>query len=80
VQSLDTEVTERQWSEKDQEEWDRTEAALRVLYRMFDDLADRKPPKSDAPGTRAWEFEHREAELWAHSIGDRRFKLARTRR
>ena len=55
--------------------WEKTDAALRVIFRAFDDLHDRKPDKKDTAAMAAWALEHRKVELYAHDVGRRRFAL-----
>lgn len=57
--------------------WKRTDIALSLISKLFDDLHDRKPDKNDKPAMTFWNAEHREVELWAHQIGARRFALVR---
>jgi hypothetical protein len=59
----------------DQLTWDRTDAGLRLCFRLFYELHEEKPAKTDLEATKRWELELEEVRQWAHSLGHRRTSL-----
>lgn len=56
------------------ETWEETEAALRVIHKLFIQLHDAKP-KKDSPDEKLWEEELKEVRKWAINVNNRRVAL-----
>jgi len=54
--------------------WEETEAALRVIHKLFIQLHDAKP-KKDSPDEKLWEEELKEVRKWAIIVNNRRVLL-----
>jgi hypothetical protein len=54
--------------------WEKTDAALRAINKLFCLLHDNKPAKS-SPEEAIWEAELKEVRQWAISVHERRINL-----